>query len=142
MLSDSVGGPRAINGWKNTVLLDILVEEMVAKFDLEFIVLHCITEDANLFDSLTTSLAKKNSLLPSCMCLHLSFTPLLLVLDELQLRTALCASILVKPLDILKLSVSLRWSQCFSTETRYRFVNLSSLNLICRDVIIFIHSKK
>ena len=65
-------------------------------------------------------------MLSHCTCLHLSFTPLLLVRDELSVENSLSPSTLMKPLSISKRSISLPLSQRFSRESRFGLVNLSS----------------
>ncbi len=68
----------------------------------EIIVLLCTTKGGSLFHSFTTSLVKKNLVQSRCSCLHLSFTPLLLVCEESSIKKSLLASIFVGPLSISK----------------------------------------
>ncbi len=110
-------------------LSDILVGEMVVKFVLnEFIVPHCTIEGGSLFHSLTTSLVKNNFVQSSC--LHLSFTPLLLVRGVLSIENILLAYTFVNFLRILKHSIFFPRSLRFSRET-FSCASLSSYGLLC-----------
>ena len=104
----------------------------------EFIVSHCTTEDGSLFHSLTTSLVKKNLVQSSWTCLLLSFIPLVLVRDVLSIENILLASTFVNPLSILKHSIIFPRSRRFSRENRCNCANLSSYDLLRKDVIIFV----
>ncbi len=91
----------------NLFLSDTLAEEVVVKFVLERVCRITRTEGGSLFHSLTTSLVKNNLAQSCCTCLHLSFTPLLLVRDVSSTENSLLASTLVKPFSILKHSINL-----------------------------------
>ncbi len=82
------------------------------------------------------SLVKENFVQSSWTCLHLSFTPLLLVRDVLSTESIVLASTSLNTLRILKHSIIFLRSLHSSRENRYSRASLSLYGLIRKDVII------
>ena len=88
--------------------------------------LHWTTDGGSLFHSRTTTLVKKNLVQSEFTCLHLSFTPLFLVRKVSSIINNVDLSTFVKPLSILKHSISFPRRRRFSRENMLRVESLSS----------------
>ena len=111
-------------------LLIILLEVMGSlSLSLSWIYCHtlyCNTKDGKLFYSLMMLLVKKYLVKSSCICVHISFTPLLFVRVKSAIENSLFASTFVNYWSLLKYTIRFAQRRCVPRENMFSRVRLSS----------------